>query len=340
MFTVLGTLVFLLAVFWLYGAFRAGLFAGEKHVAVSEAFPDGVEPFSQRKRFVEIGNAKVAYIDEGQGPAILLLHGCPFQSYEWKDVIPLLSKEHHVIAPDLLGLGDTVVFQDADYRLPEQVRMIVGLLDHLKINEVNVVGHDHGGAIVQLLMKQHPERLASAVLTNVEAYDQWPSEAERMDVLLAVHPVTTPLFRLALAMKPVQRWIYRIAVVDRKTLNDEVLFAFVRQHISSARRWARLRRFLRWQLDRDHNQETVRAVDALRAFSKPTLLLWGAEDRNFGLDIARRLEEDIPGVVRLEVVEGSAHLPMLEQPGSYGTALLRFLGDIRDMKTPTQRKAA
>jgi pimeloyl-ACP methyl ester carboxylesterase len=325
MAAVIGVILALLAALWFYGALRANIFAGERHVPVSEASLENVEPFSQRKRFANIGESKVAYLDEGQGEAVLLLHGCPFNSYEWKDLIPLLSKEYRVIAPDLLGLGDTVVFQDADYRLPEQVRMVLGLLDRLGVEQIHVVGHDHGGAIAQLLMKQHPERLKSVVLTNVEAYDQWPSEKERTDVELVVNPLTSPLFRLAIGVRPIQRWIYRIAVADQKTLTDEVLAAFVRPHISSGKRWTRLRRFLRWQLDREHNLETLRAVDGLRAFNKPTLLLWGGQDQNFGLDIAKRLEKDIPGVIRLEVLKESGHLPMLEQPQSYGESVLNFL---------------
>ncbi|MDA8084918.1 MAG: alpha/beta hydrolase [Nitrospiraceae bacterium] len=327
MIGTIGIVLIAFAVLWFYGAILAGIFAGERHVVVSDTSLQGVEPFSLRKRFAAIGEAKVAYIDEGQGPAVLLLHGCPFQSYEWKDVIPLLSEKYRVIAPDLLGLGDTVVFQDADYRLPRQMEMVLGLLDHLGIKHTHVVGHDHGGAIAQMLMKHHPERLLSVVLTNVEAYDQWPSNRERADVELVVNPLTSPLFRIAITIKPLQRWIYRIAVAEQKTLTDDVLFAFVRPHISSTRRWRRLRRFLRWQLDREHNSETLRVVDGLRAFTKPTLLLWGGLDQNFDLDIARRLEKDIPGVVRLVALEKSAHLPMLEQPQLYGTSLLAFLND-------------
>ena len=60
-----------------------------------------------------------------------------------------------MIAPDLLGLGDTIVRLDDDYRLPNQVRMVVGLLDWLGIGRAHFVGHDHGGAIVQLMMNSH-----------------------------------------------------------------------------------------------------------------------------------------------------------------------------------------
>ena len=98
-------------------------------------------------------------------------------------------------------------------------------------------------------------------------------------------------------------------------------------------RWLRLRRFLNWQLDREHNLETMRAVDGIRHFRHPTLILWGQHDTNFGPAIAERLAHDIPGVVRVEWMENSAHLPMLEEPDAYGQAVDKFLSEVGN--TPT-----
>ena len=165
------------------------------------------------------------------------------------------------------------------------------------------------------------------VLTNAEAYDQWPSAPERLDVQLVVNPVTTPFFRLLLGSRTVQRWIYRIAVQNRAALSDEVLDAFTRPNMATPERWLRLRRFLRWQIDREHNLETVRAVEGMRRFHHPTLILWGQHDTNFGPAIAERLAHDIPGVVRVEWLGNSAHLPMSEEPEAYAQAIDKFLSE-------------
>ena len=92
MITAISIIAGVFAALWLYGAIKADIFGGEKHVPASDALLRDVEPFSRRKQFADIGNANVAYIDEGQGQAVLLLHGCPFHAYEWKDIIPLLAK--------------------------------------------------------------------------------------------------------------------------------------------------------------------------------------------------------------------------------------------------------
>jgi 2-hydroxymuconate-semialdehyde hydrolase len=157
-----------------------------------------MEEFSRRKKFIDVNSWRVAYIDEGSGEPVLLLHGRLFHSFEWRDVIPLLTPRYRVIAPDLLGLGDTVAPLDDDYRPPNQMKMVVGLMDRLGVESARIVGHDHGGATAQLMMKYHPQRIQSLVLTNVEAYDQWPSEPERPYLEWIVSPVRTPVLRALL----------------------------------------------------------------------------------------------------------------------------------------------
>ena len=114
-----------------------------------------LDRFSLAKQFVHVGDARVAYTDRGEGPPVLLLHGCPFSSFVWRNVIPALaSAGHRCVAPDLLGLGDTETPSDADWSLPAQLAMVVGFLDALKLERVDVVGHDHGGAIAQIACRQ------------------------------------------------------------------------------------------------------------------------------------------------------------------------------------------
>jgi pimeloyl-ACP methyl ester carboxylesterase len=294
---------------------------------VSQPNEDSMEEFSRRKRYVSVGPWNVAYIDEGSGPPVILLHGCPFHAYQWRDVIPVLSRDHRVIAPDLLGLGDTQVRLTDDYRLPQNVVMVKGLMDALGIAEADFVTADHGAATLQLLMNDSPERIRRAVITNAEAYDLWPSKPEIKYLKLVVNPVSSPIFRFLLHHSAWFRGkVFSIAVHRQEAFTDEVVLAYTRAHTSSDARWQRLRRFFRWQLDPEHNRVTLDAVDGLRRFDRPTLILWGKVDTNFGPEIAERLASDIPGVVGIEYLEESAHMPFQEEPEVYNQALLRFLG--------------
>lgn len=312
---------------WITGAAKGGYFILDRQEYVPATDDAPIDTFSQRKKTIEIEGWRVAYIDEGNGPPVVLLHGCPFSSWEWKEVIPILAPHYRVIAPDLLGLGDTAVRLDDDYRLPNEMRMVTELLDRLGVKDARFVGHDHGGATCELLMKYHPERIHSLVLTNIEAYDQWPSKPETPYLRMILNPVTGPFFRLAFGFEPVQREAYDNAFYHDSALTDEILSAFVEPQLATSGRWCRLRRFFGWQIDPKHNQETMLALDGMKRFDRPVLILWGEHDTNFGPAIAERLGKDIPGVVRVQWMTNSAHLPMLEEPQAYGEALIRFFAE-------------
>ncbi|MCA2979270.1 MAG: alpha/beta fold hydrolase [Myxococcaceae bacterium] len=104
------------------------------------------DAWSARKRYFDWGGVEVAYVDEGPrtAPVVVLLHGCPFSSVVWRDVLPGLSKRRRMIAPDLLALGDTRVRLSDDYRLPRSAELVVALLDSLGVTRADVVAADHG----------------------------------------------------------------------------------------------------------------------------------------------------------------------------------------------------
>lgn len=310
---------------WLRAARRSGTFpALTDRGARIRASDRPLDEFSVRKRHVEIGGVPVAYLDEGEGEPLLLLHGCPFSAYEWRDVIPRLATRFRVIAPDLLGLGDTEVTLGDDYRLPCEAEMVCGLLDALGIDQAHVVGHDHGGATCLLLMGTAPERLRSVVLSNIEAYENWPSDEEHIYLELIVNPLTSPVVWALLHSRRARRRIFAIAAHRGEALTDEVLKAFADPHIATPARWQRLRRFFAWQLDPAHRRATMDAVAGMQKFTQPTLILWGQRDVNFGEAIAERLLGDIPGAQRLQWMEGSGHLAMLEEPDAFAQAIIQF----------------
>lgn len=318
------TLIGLVVIGWLVLADRSGAFIPyDPRFAVKpgDFTPDAL---AAQKKLIDLGGYQVAYLDIGKGDPVILLHGCPFSTFEWHKIIPQLAQHFRVIAPDLLGLGDTPVRLSGDYRLPRDMKMVTDLMDHLGIRSARFIGHDHGGAIVQLLMQHDPGRIDMAILTNVEAYDQWPSKPETADLYLITNPVTSPLAYLAVHSRLVQRDLYSIAVANEATLTDDLLSAFAREHLATPERWQRLRRFLKWQLDPGNNHLTQAAVSGMRQFHRPVLLLWGQKDTNFGPDIAIRLARDIPGTVGLQWFKHSAHLPMLEEPVAYADAADRF----------------
>jgi pimeloyl-ACP methyl ester carboxylesterase len=293
---------------------------------------------SSATREVIVGDARIAYVEEGAGPPVLLLHGCPFASFVWRNVIPELSGSFRCVAPDLLGLGDTETPAGADWSLRAQAATVLGLLDRLGIDRVHVVGHDHGGAIAQLVASEHPGRVDRLVLCNAEAYDNWPSTEERPFLRATQLPALgtgvlwlwsrRPLLRLALATGR--------AVQDRSVLDREFLDTYIRANLGDRRRRAKTRRFLAGQLDPANNRVTLELLDGLRRFDHPTLLLWGAEDPHFGPEWAERLAHDMRAETRIELLPHTGHLVMEEQPQRVATLIREFLTTSQRVDTPAR----
>jgi pimeloyl-ACP methyl ester carboxylesterase len=286
-----------------------------------------IDAFSASTHFLSVGTARVAYHDSGSGPPVLLLHGCPFSSFIWRKVIPRLSGSYRCIAPDLLGLGDTETLWDADWSLHAQAALIVGLLDGLGLERAHLVGHDHGGALAQLLAAEHADRVDRLVLSNVEAYDNWPSVTERPFVRVTQVPVLGDLV-LWLWSQPA---LFRLtlleahAVHNPDVLTPELLRGYIRANLSDAHRRGKTRRFLTGQLDPTHTRVTLELLPALRHFAHPTLLIWGQDDPHFGPEWADRLRHDIPGAVGVELLPETGHLLMEERPERFAELVSGFL---------------
>jgi len=177
------------------------------------------------------------------------------------------------------------------------------------------------------MMASNPQRINRVVLTNVEAYDLWPSKPELPYLKGIVNPVTGPLFYYAFQMDWLKKEAFGAAFHEPEKVSPKTYAAFTMQHASSPERWQRLRRFFAWQLDPAHHNITMTVLPGMRKFNHPVLLLWGENDENFGRTIAERLVRDIPGAVGIGWMKQSAHMPMLEEPEAYAAAAEAFLTD-------------
>jgi pimeloyl-ACP methyl ester carboxylesterase len=298
------------------------------------------DAFLQYKRCIQVGDAQVAYLDHGEGPPLLLLHGCPFSSFVWRKTIPLLTPSYRCIAPDLLGLGDTQTPPEGDWSLPAQAATVLGLLDALRIDAVHLVGHDHGAAIAQLLAAHHPHRIRRLVITNAEAYDNWPSHEELPFLRLSQLPLVGTLALWAWSRRPVLRLALRTgrAVHNPAVLTPELLDGYIRANFADRQRRAKTRRSLAGQLDPANQRHTLAALAGLRRFDHPTLLIWGRDDPHFGPQWAQRLYADIPGAHQLELLPAAGHLLMEEQSERLAALIADFLAEPRG--TPTRRPPA
>jgi len=141
-------------------------------------------PFSSN--YLDIGGLKYHYLDEGEGPILLMLHGNPTWSFYYRNLILALRENYRVIVPDHMGCGFSDKPQDYDYRLKTHIDNLSLLLDDLKITKMSMLVHDWGGPIGLGCILQQPEILKKLVVFNTTAFltTQYPKR-----ILLCKMPI-------------------------------------------------------------------------------------------------------------------------------------------------------
>ncbi|WP_394538648.1 alpha/beta fold hydrolase [Lysobacter enzymogenes] len=124
--------------------------------------------FHASRKFARTAFGDIAYVERGDGPAALFLHGFPLNGFQWRGALPRLAPYRRCIAPDWLGLGYTRVAPDQAVDPQAQAAMILALMDALGIASADLVANDSGGAIAQLLLTAHPKRVRTVLLTNCD----------------------------------------------------------------------------------------------------------------------------------------------------------------------------
>ena len=277
------------------------------------------------KRFVRVGPAELAHVTSGppDAPPVLFLHGFPTHSFLWRKVLFELADEVHGIAVDLPGLGDTVVSPYEDFTAPMQAELLLEWMDRVGLESVALVAHDQGGAVAQQLVANHPERVTHLALVNTVAYDGWPVPVVAQVMRLARTPgLDTVAYALDLPRRVAHsaRVGFGRAVHDASVMTADVIEEYLRP-LQTADGRERARRFM---LAGD-NRYTMEAVPGLRAFDKPTLVVWGADDVFLSPSWGVRLVEDLPGAERLELLPFCGHLVPEEKPVELASPLRGLL---------------
>lgn len=281
---------------------------------------------SLQKRFQRVGPAEIAHLTAGRpgAPPVVLLHGLPTHSFLWRHVLRELDGLVFALAPDLLGLGDTVVSPYADFSAPFQAEILLEWFDLLGLDQVALVAHDQGGAVAQQIVANHPERVSHLVLVDTVCYDNWPVPMVAQAMRLARTPgLDTIAYALGLPRRLAHARVgFARAVYDKRLMMPEVVEEYLRP-LATVEGRERARRFL---LAGD-NRYTLECVPGLRRFQRPTAVLWGADDVFLSPSWGVRLASDIPGAHgRFRLLPFCGHLVPEERPADIAATVLELLG--------------
>ena len=270
---------------------------------------------------VNLPQGTIRYREHGSGDPVVFVHGFLANGDLWSRVVPELGGRFRCITPDWpLGSHEVPMTEDADLGGPALARLIADFLEALDLHEVTLVGNDTGGALCQMVVTRHPARVGRLVLTNCDAFDNFPPQFFK--VLLA--PVGLPggawalfqPFRVrALRNTPIgYGWLTKRGL-DRETSDSFVCPGLARKEI---------RRDARKVLTGLHPRQTLEAATRLSTFDGPVLIAWAKERQFFPWEHAELLAGAFPSS-RLEAIEDSYTFVPLDQPQRLAELIADFV---------------
>lgn len=252
--------------------------------------------YNKERRFLDTSFGRIAYIDRGRGAPVLLLHGFPLSSFQWRGVIDRLSGTQRCLAPDTMGLGYTEVAAGQGVTPADQVRMITTFLDRLSIGKVDVIANDSGGAIAQLFLVAHPERVRSLLLTNCDVEPDSPPAAV-LPIIELARKGTYPDIYLEpwLHHKDVARsanGLGGMCFSNPAHPTDAALEQYLAPLVSSPARKDLVNRYTLGLTPNPLQGITAR----LRECTTPTRIVWGMSDTIFSTRSPEYLAQTLPHV--------------------------------------------
>jgi haloalkane dehalogenase len=264
--------------------------------------------FPFESRFVDVAGARVHYVDEGDGPVFIGLHGNPTWSFLYRHIVQGLKDRFRCIALDYPGFGLSAAPPGYGYTIAEHARIVEGFVEHLGLDDVTLMVQDWGGPIGFWVATRQPERFRAFVIGNTWA---WPLTGDRRaewfskilgsavpgGLLVRRADIFTNVFMQAgsrrRGLTPAERAMYKrphptpesrlpVHVMPREILGAHRLLA-----------------------------DVERGLDRLA--DKPALIVWGDKDPAFREPIRLRWERTFPNH-RTEILHGASHYIQEDAP--------------------------
>jgi pimeloyl-ACP methyl ester carboxylesterase len=269
-------------------------------------------------KFMDVDGGRMHYVDVGEGPPIVLVHGTPTWSFLYRKLIRDLSKRHRVVAPDHIGFGLSDKPATWGYHPADHARNLATLLDRLDLEPFTLVVHDFGGPIGLSYAIERPERVHELVLFNTFLWSLRDNPTAVRASNLFGGPIGRFLYT-RLNLSP--RFLIPAAFGDKSRLSKAVHEQYLAPFPNASSRmgpWTLAKELIG---SSDWFDSLWRRRD--RIASKPVLLLWGMRDPAFGREALAKAMTAFPGAA-VRRFESAGHFVQEEVEG-IGAMIEEFL---------------
>ncbi len=267
--------------------------------------------FHDARKLADTDFGRIAYVEQGSGPAALFIHGAALNGFQWRHQLTGLSDIRRVIAVDSMGMGHTEAKPGQPLAMKDQAAMFRAFIDALGIDRVDLVGNDSGGGAAQIFAARNPDRIRTFTLTNCEVHDydeNGPASVQLREMIESGLLVRT--LQAAAENPAVGKAAFAPFFQDASRLPDEAVLAYVRPLVQSQTRIEQMLGYFAATT----NQDLIEIAPELRALPAPVLALWGTADAFFPVKWAYWLKENLPRVEEVVEIPGAPVFWPEEQP--------------------------
>ncbi|HWH93252.1 MAG TPA: alpha/beta hydrolase [Baekduia sp.] len=252
----------------------------------------------------------IRYRDEGSGPTLLFVHGALVDGRLWEPVVERLRARFRCVVPDLpLGSHELPLKAHADLSPHGLAGLIVDIIDALDLDDVTLVGNDTGGALCQLVVVADPERVGRLVLTDCDAFSDFPPKAFKPLVAAAKVPGALRAMLAPMRARPARRLPLAYGWLTKRPVPDDVMDGWALRALGDPGVMADLRKALAGLEPNILLDNTPK----LSSFTKPVLIVWSREDKFFKVEHAHRLAAIFPDA-RVEELADAYTFVSWDQP--------------------------
>jgi pimeloyl-ACP methyl ester carboxylesterase len=274
---------------------------------------------SLTSQYATVGGVRTHYVECGRGPTVVLVHGLSACFWNWWRNLPALAEHFHVVAFDLKGCGNSEKAR-GPYTSEACTTQLVGLLDHLGVQQATLVGHSMGARVAINTALTHPARIRSLLLVSPSCYPQTGGRAISFLVLPGIGELYTQWLFTGRPEYLVRRALQLCMHPATEITDDDIYWNMLsgveqkRRLAQSYLRYGRQMQFHKpWNLSQRYGEIGV-----------PTLIVSGDSDRLVPVEHCQRLAQTISGA-KLEIWPHTGHLPHTEHAARFNRTAIGFL---------------
>jgi len=303
---------------------------------------------------IDTNGIRMAVYEQGDGPAVVMLHGFPELAFSWRHQLPALAMAgFRAIAPDQRGYGQSYVPAEvSDYRIEELIADVHGLLDALELESATLAGHDWGALILWQMAMRNPERIDGMIVLNIPHYPRAPvdpiqimrqrfgddfyivnfQDSDEADRVFADNP--EHFFDMMMRRKHISRQQFDQLPAEMKSLSllkvmarkesggEPLLCSEERDYFANAFTRTGFSGPINWYRNWTHNWETLEGVD--QHIDIPTLFIGAVDDV---IIAPEHIEAMKPFVANLEIhmLENCGHWSQQEKPDEVNRVMIDWL---------------